>query len=76
LKRDAAIFTSGAPALHILTKRWQQCVEEKQCGCASLVFCVVRLERSVPWQICNGTVLIKTRVAQPVSELGKQRPQF
>jgi len=27
-KREAAIFTSGAPTLHILTRRWQQCVEE------------------------------------------------
>jgi hypothetical protein len=27
-KREAAIFTSVAPTLHILTRRWQQCVEE------------------------------------------------
>jgi len=27
-KREAAIFTREAPTLHIVTRRWQQCVEE------------------------------------------------
>jgi hypothetical protein len=27
-KREAAIFISRVPTLHILTRRWQQCVEE------------------------------------------------